>query len=284
MARLLSLLEMERLARPGATDRACIRAVAAGLIDELGVGEPPIDVAMVASALDIQRVVPDHQMAAAGCLIPRSQGTEVRVRASDPTPRQRFTVCHECGHTFFPGYALQSHYRCAPQSLTSEGRDLETLCDVAASELLLPRRLLRPAVLDAGLSLGAIEDLADVFAASLVATGAAVVGLQQRPTALLTFRMRQKPRETGTEAEPKLRLDSFVTVGDWPFLRRFKSAEPHDVFDRASKGEIVSERGVTIKGICPPVHCDVESRLYPYVVQGSREHRVLALLTRSGTT
>ena len=55
---------------------------------------------------------------AAGCLICSGPTLAIWIRASDRWERQRFTICHECGHTFFPGFALQPRYRCSPAART----------------------------------------------------------------------------------------------------------------------------------------------------------------------
>src|SRR5690349_3174556 len=109
-----SLLEAERMRQPGAPDAECVRAIAAAVINELQIDEPPVDAAMVASWLGVANVVTDPSLLEAGCLICRDGKLEVRVRESDSAGRQRFTICHECGHTFFPEYQRETRYRCTP--------------------------------------------------------------------------------------------------------------------------------------------------------------------------
>ena len=281
MTSLLSLLDLERARSPGAPDHACVTAIAARVIDELGIREPPVDVDMVASWLDISSVTEDWDLDVSGCLIPAQAGAHVLVRARDPRGRRRFTVCHECGHTFFPGYALQPQFRCAPTSTRGARDPIEGLCDIAASELLLPTKLFEPAGRQAGLSLPAIDELAEMFDASKLATAHRLINVQQRPAAVLTFATRQAPREAGTDAEPKLRLQSAALVHNWPFFRRHKSVDPNDVFDRASQGEIVNETNVTIQGICAaPIQCDVQARPYSYRHGTERRTGVMAVLSR----
>src|SRR5207237_7775997 len=129
-------------------------------------------------------------------------------------------VCHECAHTFFPGFSYQPRYRCSPMTAAVSDRELESLCDLAASELLLPERLFAPLARDNPLAITTVEYLADEFDASLIATATRLIKGRPEPSALLTFEFRQAPREIGTDAPPKLRLQTSVTSGPWPSFRR----------------------------------------------------------------
>lgn len=278
MGSLLSRLELERLRKPDASAAQCVRAVAAGVIDELGISAPPVDVEMVASMLDIAAVVADPSLPEAGCLICKQSGEfEIRVRSTDSIGRQRFTVCHECAHTFFPGFATQTRYRCSPAIRPAQNPDLEGLCDVAAGELLFPSRFFAPDVRAATFGLGDLEVLAGRYDASLEATGHHLVSSWPEPSVLMTFTVRQSPREVGSSAEPKLRLDTAHPEGGWPFFVKHKSVTDGDIFDRALQGEIVGET-TTIEGICKlPVRAEVHARLYPLVVGGRLVPRVIAM-------
>lgn len=280
---LLSRLDFERLADPTASDADCVRSIAASLIDELGIREPPVDVEMVASLLDIGSVVEDAALPEAGCLICHRDGRfEIRVRGSDSSGRQRFTICHECGHTFFPGFAQQTRFRCSPALRPSQDLDLESLCDLAAGQLLFPPRLFVPDSRASSFGLNGLEELADRYEGSLEATGHRFVATWTEPSALLVLTVRQKPTERGSSAPPKLRLDSAHPEGNWPYFLKHKSVLPNDVFDRALQGEIVGET-TFIRGICTqPVKAEVHAQIYPLAIGGVRQPRVIALARRVG--
>jgi hypothetical protein len=281
MASLFSRLELERARRPTATDADRVRTIAAELIDELGITQPPVDVEMVASMLDIANVVADPALVEAGCLFCAGDGEfEIRVRGTDSLGRQRFTICHECSHTFFPGFATKVQYRCSPSTGPSQNPDLEALCDVAAGELLFPSMLFVADVRGTPFGLEGLEELADRYKGSLEATGHRLVSTWPEPSALLIFTVRQKPSEARTTATPRLRLDSAHPEGGWPFFRRHKSVAHGDVFDRALEGEVVSET-TTISGIATePVRAEVHAQLYPLIVGGRPRARVVALVRR----
>lgn len=283
----LSRLELARQTHPTATDPIRVRTVAAQVIEDLGVTEPPVDVEMVASSLGIASVTIDPDLPVAGCLLRRPDNQfEIRVCAADPPGRQRFTVGHECGHTFFPGYTT-TQYRCSPsmhpaiEPVTGATRNLETLCDLAASELLLPSKLFVPDARSAPFGFDSLEDLADRYGASLEATGHRLVTARREPAAFLVLTVRQKPSEAGTGARPHLRLDYALRVGDWPYFMPHKSVTPGGVFDRALHGETVSET-TTITDLClQPARVEVHAQSCPLTIDGTAHERVVALARRS---
>lgn len=199
--------------------------------------EPPIPVERIASLRGIVRIEQRDQPWA-GILEPEGRNFVVGVRSADGYERQRFTVCHESGHTLFPGFVEQRQFRC-----DGARSRLEQHCDVAATELLLPRRFFRADLAAASFELDAVEELATDYQASIEATALRVAGLWPEPALVLAFSERHKPSERGKEShcQPKLRLDYSMGNGEWPFLRRHKSVSDDSPIGRAYSGEIVAE-------------------------------------------
>jgi Zn-dependent peptidase ImmA (M78 family) len=101
-----------------------------------------------------------------GMLVCRDGMWVVSVLAGDGLERQRFTIAHEGGHTFQPDFKRGGLFlRCKGQ-----GTRTEQLCDIAAAELLLPRRWFNRDVSDAGHGLDAVEAVAAGHVASVEAT------------------------------------------------------------------------------------------------------------------
>lgn len=280
--KLLSRLEIARVTNPSATTAQCVVAVAEQVLDELELREPPVDVEMLASLLGIHAVVADWDLDAAGCLICRHGDIHIRVRGSDNDERQRFTICHECAHTFFPGFAQTTRYRCSPRLALADRKEqsVEHLCDLAASELLLPRRLLRRDLERGPLGLDLIEDLAPEYGASIEATAHRILNLATQPLAFLVLEVRQAPRQEGTKAEPRLRLRTAHTANarHWPYFLQHKSVADKSPFGRALAGEDVDELS-TIDAICrQPLSARVIARSYPYWAGAEYRQRVMAIL------
>lgn len=273
----LSLYDQERRRRPGASPGDCARAVAVQVLAELGVTQPPVDIEMVASSLDIGRVVDDPDLTASGCLLRTDDGFEIRVRATDTPARKRFTIAHECAHTFFDGYTHAPQYRCNPSAAITDRTDLESLCDTAAGELLLPTSLFAKAADQGDWSLDAVEQLAETFEASLLAAGYRLVTISPHPAAMLVAEVTRSPRQRRTD-EPVLRLVNVLTNGTWPYFRRHKSIPDNHPIHRASEGELVSEH-VLLTDLCAsPLPCHIEARPYHYRRDGHLRTRVISLL------
>src|SRR5688572_7700182 len=84
-------------------------------VSTFGELETPPDVEVLSSMIGIRRSddAPLHSQDAE--LVPDGQGgVEMRVNPDRPETRQRFSIAHEIGHTFFPDYATKIW--CRPDS------------------------------------------------------------------------------------------------------------------------------------------------------------------------
>lgn len=275
----LSLLEQGRQRDPSATDEELIVAIADEIVDTIDL-EPPVNERMLASYVGINRIdVCDLPWA--GCLVHEGGDLIIRVRASDPRGRQRFTICHEVAHTFLPGYSQRAQYRCTPLSRRGRRDDNEVLCDVAASALLLPTRHVKAAMQDAAFTLETIEDLADECEASLEATARRVVSLWPEPCALIRLEVMTKPREPN--GEPKLRVSSSVLNGTWPYFPAYKSVSDDHILNDCTNGATVySTTNLDCIAASPVGDVEVHARPYPfYDGDGDLRMRVLAIARRA---
>jgi IrrE N-terminal-like domain len=264
----LSLFEQLSRAAPRLSDEDIVRRLCEDLLDQAGV-RPPVNVELLASMRGIARVE-EREQPWAGVLAPQGGQFVVGVRSADGPERQRFTILHEAGHTLLPGFAESSQYRCHGLKTREE-----ELCDIAASELLLPRRFFVEDLRAARPGLAGVEDLAAEYDASIEATALRVADLAHAPTMLIVMRVAHKPAERGREGacEPKLRVAWSHGRGDWPYVRRHKSADEGSPFMRAYDGEVVDEvehLGDLASSECDPV--SISARRY-----GS-DGRVLALI------
>ncbi|MDX6652052.1 MAG: hypothetical protein QOJ38_833 [Solirubrobacterales bacterium] len=234
--RQLSVFEQLRDSEPSLADTEIVRRLCEQLLDEADV-RPPVPVEMLASLRGIAKVQSDDQPYA-GMLSPEDGRLVVTVRRGDGHRRRRFTVCHEAAHTLFPGFSERRQYRC-----NGERTWTEKMCDLAAAELLLPRRFFEADLRQAGFGLEAVEELARDYQASIEATARRSVALWSAQEAMLiVLRARHKPSEAGREDElpPKLRVEYSFGRGDWPFVLRHKSASASGL-GRALEGEILDE-------------------------------------------
>jgi len=277
----LSLLEQRRLDDPACDDRTHVIRLAAGVVDDLQ-AEPPINLEMVASYQGVA-AVRQCPLPNAGCLFtdPESGRVEIRLRAGDHPCRQRFSGFHEISHTFMPGYQLTIQWRCDPTPEALARSELEVLCDIGASELLLPRRHVIDDLRRAEFGLQTVFDLAEAYDASVQAAAHRLVDLWPEDVLLVVAEVATKPRDA-EGAPPRLRVRYCTASGSWPFIPRHKSIDEGEPLTRALAGEAVEEPTV-LRGFCAHevAGLEISARLCPYTdSKGELHDRVLALYRR----
>lgn len=278
----LSLLELDRLEEPGITDEHHVVRLAQRIVDENGLA-PPIDHRVVASYQGIAQIELRESDEWAGCLVKEPRGLIVYLRASDGRRRQRYTTCHEVGHTFLPGFAVQTQFRCAP-SLAGTRPGEERLSNVAASELLFPRRFFCADLEGVPFGLDTIDALADAYDASIEATAHRFAALWPEDCLLVVLEPMRKPADQyDPEATERLRVVYSSRYGSWPFVPHYKSAAEGSRLASALEGEVVQAKGEDLDGLTaePVGQLELSARLMPYHDGEGQEHRrVIALYRR----
>jgi Zn-dependent peptidase ImmA (M78 family) len=219
--------------------RQAVRNLVAGAVREaraLGWSGPPFDVELLASlrGLSVKRVdwLGDDQDA---CLV-ASTPPVIYLNISTPRVRSRYSVAHEIVHTLLPGYEDGSgskhwKYRIDGQS------PVEQLCQVGASEVLMPTDAMRDVVSGREESIELATDLRRIFDVSLEAATRNLVDLSVRPAAMIVLQLMNKPSESapssqivipGLDAAPapkRLRIHYAWTSRAWDgcFLPQYKS-------------------------------------------------------------
>lgn len=167
----------------------------------------------------------------------------LRVNPEQPRVRRRFSIAHEIGHTFFPGFETRLHCRKPVETDWADQVDVvESLCDVAAAELLLPRPWFGAAAGGVGDAAGLVR-LADEWDASRVATLRRYAEVDPRPVATVFLEWKLKPTQarrhlrdrmggglfgdgagSGAEDARKLRVAYAILSG--PFRERYAAHIP----------------------------------------------------------
>jgi hypothetical protein len=232
MTGVASLYEQFAAGHPDWSDERVVREICERLLEEAE-ATPPVDAELVASLCGIASV--EYRVVGpAGMLVCRDGTWVASIRADDGFERQRFTLLHEGGHTLLPDFKRGGLYHRCQGPRTRQ----EQLCDIAAAELLLPRRFFVGDVAQAGYGIEAVESLATKYRASMQATARRVVDISPRPLCLMVFHMAHKPADRGREdtRAPKLRLE-YAYSDEFPFPLRHKSADNGSVFASAWEGE-----------------------------------------------
>ncbi|MDB4954687.1 MAG: ImmA/IrrE family metallo-endopeptidase [Myxococcales bacterium] len=260
-----------------ASAEAAVRLKARAIVRDarsLGWTGPPFDPEVLASLRGIHVVEGPATLDHDALIRPRPDRSLEIVWNPLPAPtRRRFSICHEIAHTLFADAYETIHYRGASRSRPDPDDELEVLCDVAASEFLLPYPEFQSDLDQAGVSLTAMDQLRERYQASREAVLLRIAGTTPEPIAVVILRNRLKPTETRKLAqasfafekgpERRLRVDlmsaSRTFRGD--LLRPHKSIPGDSVVYQLLEGTNVSVCGTEIwdsgRSLLP--RCDVEA-------------------------
>jgi hypothetical protein len=233
--------------------RAKARAVVGefhGLFQE----PPPFNMKAMASARGLHWSDDDPRFSQDSEIAPESDGRVVlRVNKSRPESRQRFSIGHEIGHTLFPEYHLSVRCRKAVERNWADDDDLlETLCDVAASELMFPDPWFGERLRSLDISSVNIAQLATDYAASRDATVRRIVEMHKSPLAAVFFSWKLKPTEQRLVSRNRRQISLFGEPLPMPApMLRVDYAIVNEAFERRCSGHIPKDKSVPSDG---PIH------------------------------
>lgn len=138
-----------------------------------GVSKGAESLDLLASCLDAKIQV-DNLQGEAGRLVPPHDDSEpylIFVNQVHSLKRRNFSACHEMGHLLMPNYSpTRGAIRDLDTMRFNPQDEEEFLCDVAAAEILLPRRVFKARLNHEGTSVQSVFSLSREFGASLEAT------------------------------------------------------------------------------------------------------------------
>lgn len=139
------------------------------LVIESGLSRPPFTPAAYAPLRNVKRIE-ERYMEAEGCLIPRSDGFVIELRKDRPHERKNFTCAHELGHTFFYEAVPSVKYRTVNSHEPRRDPEEESLCNIAAAELLMPSAVFSEVAADYRQTPQSLKDISGLFETSVVST------------------------------------------------------------------------------------------------------------------
>lgn len=156
---------------------------ARGVVRAVGPASLPVSVEQYAAhfgaVIRVEKDLPDGQ---SGFTFPLAGTKTICLNGNETAERQRFTVCHELGHIALD---LPTDHDADPSSGIVKRTNNEMLCDIFASELLLPAHLFLPLVASAECSMEGLEELARTCGASLGCTGSRFAAFASMPCAFV---------------------------------------------------------------------------------------------------
>lgn len=108
----------------------------------------------------------------------------ITVNSSEPSERQRFTICHEVAHIVM---GLPSSHDSVPIWAYAKRQPNEVACDWFAAELLMPHKLWLASIPKGEPTFDIIRQLADGFGSSFPAAASRYATLAPRPCAFVTM-------------------------------------------------------------------------------------------------
>lgn len=223
---------------------------------------------------------------------------EMLVNDSKPPVRQRYSIGHEITHTFFPDF--EREVRSAGPRWRRERdsqSEVEQLCQIGASELLMPVRAFRREMARRETSLPAVLSLATLFEASPEAAARRFVDLGEAQLIAVFLAMENKPTELRGMQQVVLGLPGFGSPPEKlrvsyaaasprcgsTFVLRHKSVPEHSVAYRVwqqaangAAGPCIGRANEDWTEIGKMGMCCVEAVALP--VGGTAPHAVLCLL------
>jgi len=157
----------------GGSPEAAMRVACAALLETCGTEKPPVPLKPLFEKLGVRikkvRREAKHANQAGAVLLAAREGLTVCLYESGAKSnwrRQRFTLAHEIGHVILLRALNDSALIESLDSSPAAHRQLESLCDIAASEILLPARAVRNALRKFDLTPSGLAMLYDLFLVS----------------------------------------------------------------------------------------------------------------------
>lgn len=140
-------------------------------------------------------------------------GLVIRYNPDKPKTRRNFSIAHEIVHAFFPEY--QDRYKARHKAGKFDpGNEVEFLCDLGASEIIMPTPDFDLDVESMGVSLKSLRELSNRYETSLEATAIRMIGTDLYPCALMVLDYSHKPVEIDKIEASKYQHSLF---GDYPW-------------------------------------------------------------------
>jgi hypothetical protein len=237
----------------------------------------------------------------AGRIIPIFEEDEdfdylIQVNASHPPARRNFSICHEIGHTLMPNFLGASEPRYDREVMAwNEEAEEEFLCDVAATELLMPRREFVPRLRGCGMRIESVAELAIEFGSSLEATALNIVRANIDDVAVIIWEKGWNKKQLQAVVNPSIfgeeegfgpvprsfRIKSVASCGllsDYHFPRNKSIEEESLIYQAAATGLAVCGHQILPIGGDDSNSFFTQSMAFPISRDGELEQRVFTMV------
>ncbi|MDO8716357.1 MAG: ImmA/IrrE family metallo-endopeptidase [Dehalococcoidales bacterium] len=150
------------------------RSLASQGMTEKGNAQPPFLLENLARIKGVSKIEEADLSDTSAILMRCQEGYIIKVNKNHHPVRQRFSCAHEIGHLLFDdlrleGFVSNVEHRTSNPHIQTRPRDnvKERLCDIAATELLMPESVFRKYLANVGVSVNSVERLAHTFGVSI---------------------------------------------------------------------------------------------------------------------
>lgn len=174
------------------------------LIKERGHAKPPFRPEEFARLTSIKQIIKAELGKTSAVLLKFHDGHVIKVNQNHNLTRQNFSCAHEIGHNLLRELKIglnteNMEYRTfdpqAPGRIVAKAR--ERLCDIVATELLMPELVFRKYLSGFGVSIHSIERLADIFMVSIRAAAIRIAEVSTEPCIALLWQPWLRNRSKG---------------------------------------------------------------------------------------
>lgn len=220
----------------------------------------------------------------------------IRYNPQKPKTRQNFSIAHEIVHTFFPGYQDVCHAR-HPSGTFDPEQEVEFLCDLGASEIVMPTPEFDLDVKSMGVSLNSLRKLSKRYEVSLEATAIRMMTTASSPCALIVLDYSHTSAEKDAidastyqqslfrddpwEPPPmRLRVQYFVRgTGFSAYIPKYKSIEESSPLSEVSVTGTPFQGDTVLNLATQPLNTYVEAMALPKTHQPALASRVIAIVS-----
>jgi len=175
------------------------------LLIESGMKEPPFNPIKYSSLRNVKKVL-YKDMNIDGRLIPSNDGFIVELKKDRPIERINFTLAHEISHTFFYEAVPTIKYRTVDAKYILHDEEEEKLCDIAASELLMPTAIFSNIAKDFVPSPKSLVGIARIFETSITSTVIKTLSLNLWKAGFILWKIEDKQLTPKWYATPNYHL------------------------------------------------------------------------------
>jgi IrrE N-terminal-like domain len=230
----------------GRTPEQAMRSACARLLRAAGIVKAPVPLKPLLRFLNVHVEVSSEDVGSDAHLLSRSGTLTIHIsRASleDRWQRARFTIAHEIGHIILYHYLRDADLIATLDESRSAHEQLEKLCNLAATELLMPRAMLQRAIHENGLRPSGLAALCDGFAVSRSALINSIANVlpgvsmfawrkyARKPTEKAAYRVIRAPQYHPTSATPWL-PEGCTAKHVWPPILEKAASERTSIFEK----------------------------------------------------